>query len=292
MKKICRIIMVFALLGTFVGLAFKSIKDDLNEDVPRNISTQPISISLTICLENDAKASEMLTSCNDVEEDSTEEICEKDYMDECALTEEEFLLIQEIELKHIEEMEKIIYTDEVSNSVSECSYVEEKEVVPYTNSSLPTVEYFTGTSEDMRIKIEASDKWNSLIEKVCTEEGIDPIMVKVMIAQESVGNQRATNKNGNKTCDYGLMQVNSSWGRIYDYQKMLDDPEYAIRCGIDVIKTKVDICKSLGKEATVFNVAWFYNGYNKQGKQYAKIIEEMYNGLSDTTASESYVILD
>lgn len=151
---------------------------------------------------------------------------------------------------------------------------------------MPTVDDYKGTSEDTRDRIAGTDIWNDMIYEISMDEGVDPVLVKVIMAYESRGDMYAVNsKNKNKTTDYGLMMVNDSWGDEYDYDKILEDPEYAIRSGINVLKFKSDYCKQFGKKATIFNVCWFYNGYSKQGKAYAKNVSKIYKDLTglDTT---------
>ncbi|HBY19915.1 MAG: hypothetical protein A2Y24_06355 [Clostridiales bacterium GWE2_32_10] len=140
-------------------------------------------------------------------------------------------------------------------------------------------------------KIIGTDAWNDLIKKVSDEEGVDPIFVKCVMAVESGGYQQAHNtKNANGTQDYGLMQVNTSWGSYFDYGKMLVDPEYAIRSGIQVIKCKVNLSQKNGKTPTVHEVLWRYNGKNARGKNYADRVSKLYEDLSNKTRNEIVLV--
>ncbi|MCQ2979661.1 MAG: S-layer homology domain-containing protein [Clostridia bacterium] len=134
-------------------------------------------------------------------------------------------------------------------------------------------------------KIRGTDKWNELIYKVSKEEEVDPVFVKCIMALESSGTSGLKSKmNNNGTYDYGLMQVNSSWSTSFDLNRMLIDDEYAIRCGIKVIKRKIEAAERSGKGASIFEVAWRYNGYNNQGKKYAQRFATLYEDLSGMSA--------
>lgn len=179
-------------------------------------------------------------------------------------------------------------TEDILPRESEITYVEMDD----NFNLMPTVANYTGDDEEIRKKIEGTDKWNDLIYEVATREGVDPVYVKCIIAKESCGDPKETCNNKNGTVDYGLMMVNSSWGDIYDYNRILNDPEYAIECGIKVLKEKERIAKSLGLDTTIYNVSWLYNGYTKQGKKYANNMKEIYEGLSGNDATVTYFEYD
>jgi len=130
-------------------------------------------------------------------------------------------------------------------------------------------------------KIKGTDQWNDLILKISNEEKVDPVFVKCIMALESGGTPGVKSKqNSNGTYDYGLMQVNTSWGSNFDYNRMLVDNEYAIRCGILVIKRKIEMAECGKNGATVHEVAWRYCGYNSKGLQYANKLSSLYEELS------------
>ncbi|MCQ2911685.1 MAG: S-layer homology domain-containing protein [Clostridia bacterium] len=155
-------------------------------------------------------------------------------------------------------------------------------------SNMPTAEDLTG--EILRTygaRVRGTDKWNDIILKVSKEEEIDPVFVKVIMAIESAGEAGTKSKqNTNGTYDYGLMQVNSSWSSSFDLNRMLTDNEYAIRCGIKVIKRKIEASERSGKGGTVFDVAWRYNGYNNQGHRYAEKFAAIYENLSGMSSEQ------
>lgn len=148
--------------------------------------------------------------------------------------------------------------------------------------NMPTAEDLPNTTAHRYYnQVKGTDKWNELIYKVSEEEEIDPIFVKCIMTIESNGRAGVISKtNSNGTRDYGLMQINSTWASSFDLQRILNDNEYAIRCGIKVIKRKIEAAERGKKAATVFEVAWRYNGYNSKGKQYAEKLSGIYEDLS------------
>ncbi|OGO81833.1 MAG: hypothetical protein A2Y18_00485 [Clostridiales bacterium GWD2_32_19] len=200
--------------------------------------------------------------------------------------------IKEIDMQTLVEIETITETSALVPQAAPVEVVAPvAPVVPITYQ-MPTA---SNLSDEMKAiwekKVIGTDQWNTLIEKVSVEEGIDPIFVKCVMAIESGGYQQAHNtKNANGTQDYGLMQVNSSWGSYFDYDKMLYDPEYAIRSGIQVVRRKVILAEKSGVQPTVFEVLWRYNGKSARGKIYAERVTKLYNNLSGKTENELVLI--
>ncbi len=123
------------------------------------------------------------------------------------------------------------------------------------NSPILQIESSSVSKNDLN-RLAGTDRWNDIIYKVSKEEEIDPIFVKCVMAIESAGVPGLTSKmNKNGTYDYGLMQVNSSWSSSFDMSRILTDNEYAIRCGIKIIKRKIEAAERSGKDATVLEVA-------------------------------------
>ncbi len=169
---------------------------------------------------------------------------------------------------------QFVITEQIANEMFAKNIIEEE------TYSMPTACEVSTENENMKVRIAGTDKWNDLIYKVSMEEEIDPVFVKCIMAIESAGNQNIINYNKNNTTDYGLMQVNTCWGNRFDYNKMMSDPEYAIRSGIQVIKYKIDAAERAGNEPTAFEVAWRYNGYSDMGKRYANKFVTLYNDLN------------
>jgi hypothetical protein len=147
---------------------------------------------------------------------------------------------------------------------------------------MPTVANYSGPDSDgyqsgMRAKISGTDQWNDLIYKVSSEYGLNPVFVKCIMATESGGNLGDISSAG----AYGLMQVikRSYNASQIDWNKILKDPEYAIRCGCDVIIGKVTAARSSKKPASVYNIAKYYMGWNSQGDRYAAHIVKFYTGF-------------
>lgn len=128
----------------------------------------------------------------------------------------------------------------------------------------------------MKENMRGTNQWDDLIIKVGNEEGVSPILLKVLMCVESGGEQKSINYNKNGTKDTGLLQINSGFGKQFDYNRMLIDPEYAIRSGAKVVKGKAIYIKQLKKELTVFNLMHFYNGYNNVGRKYAERSYKIY----------------
>ena len=151
------------------------------------------------------------------------------------------------------------------------------ETIKYNMENIPKV---------WKSRLKGTDKWDSLIIKVGKEKGIDPIFLKCVMTIESGGSPRAINRtNKNGTVDYGLMQVNTGWGKQFDYNKMLSNPEYAISCGADVILCKMSTAKRIGLKQNAFNIFWLYNGYSAQGKRYATKVSKLYNAFDKSAYS-------
>ena len=88
------------------------------------------------------------------------------------------------------------------------------------------------------------------------------------------------------------MQVNSSWSSSFDLTRLTSDYEYAIKCGIEVIKAKANAAIRNGKVPTVHEVAWRYNGYCNQGLAYADKFCILYNDLSKNTGDNNSILLE
>lgn len=152
---------------------------------------------------------------------------------------------------------------------------------------MPVADDIVIDNSGYKSRVYGTDKWNDLIYKVSEEENIDPVFVKCIMALESAGEDNLTHYNKNGTFDSGLMQVNSSWASSFDLSRLNEDPEYAIRCGILVIKAKIDACLRNGHEPTIYEVAWRYNGYCEAGRRYADRFSKLYTDLSKNTSDNS-----
>ena len=79
-------------------------------------------------------------------------------------------------------------------------------------------------------------------EDLCFEEagadyGINPLILKAIARVESNCNPRAVNWNRNGTYDFGVMQINSSWGYTLgrDWWNTLGDPCTNIKGGAMIL---------------------------------------------------------
>lgn len=157
------------------------------------------------------------------------------------------------------------------------------------NIVMPTADEMISDVLGYKERVAGTDRWNDLILKVSLEENIDPVFVKCIMALESAGDENLVHYNKNSTYDSGLMQVNSSWVE-YDKERLLYDHEYAIRCGIEVIKAKIHAAEVNGKVPTAYEVAWRYNGYCEQGRKYASKFVTLYSELSKNTGDNTIVL--
>jgi len=79
-------------------------------------------------------------------------------------------------------------------------------------------------------------------EEFCFEEagvayGINPLILKAIAGVESNYKPRAVNRNSNGTYDFGIMQINSSWGHALgrDWWNTLGDPCSNIKGGAMIL---------------------------------------------------------
>jgi len=175
---------------------------------------------------------------------------------------------KKLEAKIIAEQNKI--KSYAMPTVDEVSYEKWNQVFPDKSQ---------GYIRSMRARFKGTDKHNDLIVKVCLKYDIDPEFAKTIMIKESSGHNIISKPNTNGSRDWGLMQVNDScWSNYnFDYQRMLEDEEYAIECGVICIVDKINYAKHLGLEPTAFNVLWLYNGYSEQGRRYAEEGIKVYN---------------
>ena len=160
----------------------------------------------------------------------------------------------------------------------------------------------------LRAKLKGTDQWNAAILKAGEEVGVNPVLIKCLMAVESGGKHSST---PNFVGCVGLMQVKvAEWSGKADVGRLKNDPEYNILIGTKHIKTKIDYLKTLRKKSMkydsvfkikvdVHGVSWLYNGYhvpsstnssNKwtNGLMYADQIVAMYGGfgLKGTDSAE------
>jgi len=184
------------------------------------------------------------------------------------------------------------------------------------NGSMPTTDQYTGPENTgyqtgMKAKLKGTDQWNDLILKYCSKHGCNPIMAKVVMATESGGNKDIGTNSYNCT---GLMQLRKQdmIAMGWDWNKIVNDHEYNIECGVKWILEKEKYCRNVinnaggnyqhwlskGKapKVDVHGTAWFYYGFTKaQGPlDYANHIKILYAGFGRDahadTASQTDVL--
>ena len=96
-----------------------------------------------------------------------------------------------------------------------------------------TIEYYTceKIKEKLRKRVVFKSRFNKLIEKISSDEGVDPFLIKCIIKTESNFNPNAVSKAG----AMGLMQIMQDVARCYN---VIDpfDPGENIRAGIKHFK--------------------------------------------------------
>ncbi len=78
-------------------------------------------------------------------------------------------------------------------------------------------------------------QWDPMIEKIATEEGVDPNLVRAVMERESGGHQTARSRAG--AC--GLMQLMPDTARSLGV-KQIFDPEQNLRGGVKYLKEQID----------------------------------------------------
>lgn len=162
--------------------------------------------------------------------------------------------------------------------------------------TMPTADNYNGPAngahgqKNLKERIRGTDRWNDMIQQVCTEKGgVNPVFAKCIMAIESGGEPTILSSAGY----YGLMQVKASeYG--FDPVRLKTDHKYQIECGVEELITKYKTYylrwkqnspgKFKGAPEThnweLYQVSWFYYTYGgPQTETYAKQLKEMYEGL-------------
>lgn len=179
-----------------------------------------------------------------------------------------------------------IYADYVV--IDEGIDIEVEEVIA---GDMPTVDklYSEWALKYLYSKTLGTDAYNDLIYDVSTRKGLNPIFIKCIMVLESGGDIKTASSVNSKGVYYvGLMQVASNYG--FDNERMLNDAEYAIECGIEIVNRKIQAARNKGNEPTVHEIAWRYNSYNEAGKPYAEKLSKLYEELTGGSRLELVTI--
>lgn len=150
------------------------------------------------------------------------------------------------------------------------------------SGSMPTADDYKGPDvgahgqRNLKQRIAGTDKWNDLLLKVSVQEGVNPVFMKVIMAIESAGNAGTATSSAGAV---GIMQIVPKYHPEFDYNRMRNDPEYAIACSCKVVKGKAEAAKRSGNPTDVHEVAWRYYGKTAAGKSYGDQAVQMYEGL-------------
>lgn len=149
----------------------------------------------------------------------------------------------------------------------------------------------------LKAKLAGTDKWNDKIHQYCTELKGNPLLTKCIMATESGGNH--SNKPNGSNC-VGLMQIryDDAIAMKWDWNKVKNDPDYNLKCGIKWLKEKQDyaarVIKNAGShyqgfkragytaENNIRGCGWFYYGFTTAdytGLDNGLQIEAMYKGF-------------
>lgn len=84
--------------------------------------------------------------------------------------------------------------------------------------------------------------------------GVDPLLLIAIAKVESNFNPRAVNVNRNRTRDYGIMQINSSWLERYRIPKeWIFEPCYNIHFGAMVLRRCMEQYKDISHAVDCYN---------------------------------------
>ncbi|EKS8351670.1 TPA: transglycosylase SLT domain-containing protein [Bacillus cereus] len=198
------------------------------------------------------------------------------------------------------------------------------------NGELPTVAQYTGPDvytdkllnggvyqNGLKGKIAGTDQWNQHIKEQAAKAGVNPLLVKVIMATESGGVHDSTPNSSNCV---GLMQTEKdiTENLKLDFGRACSDPVYNIYVGCMILKEKHNYAggvisrgknpyaeyKSKGFELKQngHGVSWLYNGFSvpfdgknkvyRGGYVYANQIVAMYKGFGRDAYTDTMLTLD
>lgn len=139
----------------------------------------------------------------------------------------------------------------------------------------------------VKAKLVVCDKQDDAILKACTEEKVDPMLMKIMMLLESGGNPN-TGASSDGAGSLGIMQITpGNYGVDMDASK-LSDPYYSFTIAAKGFHGKANVAKSVGKPTSVKNVSHYYNGDGPNAAMYANAFAEIYEGFPGLKSSNDY----
>lgn len=132
-------------------------------------------------------------------------------------------------------------------------------------------------------------KYDGLIEKICKEQKVNPMMIKVLILIESSGDANAKGKPTKYGIARGLLQIIPGAVGIKVDADRLFDPAYNIEMACKAMKqAKAPMLKNMGKALSVHNIANAWYGFDSNGAKYAAAFSEIYEGFPGLKRSDPF----
>ena len=132
-----------------------------------------------------------------------------------------------------------------------------------------------------KARLRACDRWDALIYQVANKNGVDPLLLKLIVMMESSGNPDAISSDG--AGSIGLTQITPGNVGLAVDARRLREPEYNLQKACEIMKgPKYGVMKRQGYAPSSKNMAHLWNGWpvgqSEDGSPYANTIELLYRG--------------
>lgn len=133
-----------------------------------------------------------------------------------------------------------------------------------------------------KARLRACDRWDALIYQVANKNGVDLLLLKLIVMMESSGDPDAISSDG--AGSIGLTQITPGNVGLTVDARRLREPEYNLQKACEVMKgPKYAVMKRQGYAPSSKNMAHLWNGWHpSQGvndSMYANTIEMLYRGF-------------
>lgn len=168
---------------------------------------------------------------------------------------------------------------------------------PNTSSSLKTSAAYKGP-DTINVRsgwgsaLAGTDKWNAMMVKVGKAKGIDPLFLKVIMAIESAGSEKAVGPPTQYGQALGLFQIiPGAVDTPVDANRLLT-AEYNMNKAADIfLNEKASAAKRLGKKMSVVEMAHFWVGYANYDyplnyKEWARVLYSGFGGDPDSLITD------
>lgn len=141
----------------------------------------------------------------------------------------------------------------------------------------------TGYQSGFRARLKNCDQWDDAFIKIGNQNGVDPLMLKIITMMESSGNPSLTSTDGNGSL--GLTQITPGNVGTYVNPARLFEPEYNLDMACKILKgnDKLGAIKRRPSVPSVKNMAHVWNGWvPSQGEDespYANTFAIIYAGF-------------